>query len=86
MSSKFVFELNWSGVNQLLKSHEMQNGLMQYAEFIKNQTGAPDNYYTSPYTGKNRTNVSISTANRKAMQDNLDNNTLLKALGSARKG
>lgn len=85
MNSKSGFKLNKSGVRQLLKSEEMKKGLEQYAEVVKIMTGSPEDYKTETYNGKNRANISVTTANRKAMQDCLDNNTLLKAIGSARR-
>lgn len=79
MSSKTTFELNYEGVRELLRSDEMKELLTDLAEGIQKRAG--DGYEVSPYTGKTRVNVSVGTATFEAMQDNLDNNTLLKALG-----
>ena len=79
--SKSGFKLNRNGVRDLLRSQEMQEGLLQYAQAVMKSAG--DGYEISSYVGKTRANVSVSTASKKAYQDCLDNNTLLRALGSA---
>ena len=70
------FELNHKGVNELLRGREMQSVLIDYASSIKNRAG--DGY--SVHVGSNRANVSVRTDTEEAYQDNLDNNTLLKAM------
>lgn len=80
--SKFSFKLNSNGVRQLLKSSEIQTGLDEYANHVKDSAG--EGYEISKHVGKNRANVSIHAKTRKAKKDNLKNNTLLKALGSAK--
>lgn len=77
MSSHLVgFKLNYDGVGQLLKSPEMQDVLIGYANEVKNRAG--DGY--SVHVGPRRANVSVRTGTDEAAQDNLDNNTLLKAV------
>lgn len=77
MSSKLVkFELNYNGVGQLLKSPEMVSVLTDAASQIKNRAG--DGY--SVHIGPHRANVSVRTETEEAIQENLDNNTLLKAV------
>lgn len=80
MSKKFEFKLNPDGVRQLLKSDEMMSVCQTYANGMKSSAG--DGYATSPYRGRNRVNVSVYAKTSKAAQDNLDNNTLLKAVRS----
>jgi len=70
------FELNRSGVGQLLKGPEMQAVLISSASQIQNRAG--DGY--SVHVGPHRANVSVRTETDDAAQDNLDNNTLLKAV------
>ena len=82
MSSKFRFELNSKGVRDLLRSDEMKSGLRRYAQRVKAAAG--DGNEISEYTGASRANVSVYASTRKAKKDNLQNNTLLKALGSAK--
>lgn len=72
------FELNHAGVRELLKSKAMQNVLNEYGNAIMSRAGG--DYVKSTYVGTNRTNVSIMTNSAATMRDNLDNNTLLRAL------
>lgn len=72
----FKFELNSQGVVALMKSSEMQSVLISRAKGIQKRAG--DGY--DVYVGRNRANVSVRTATDEAAQDNLDNNTLLKAV------
>lgn len=69
------FELNRQGVRELLKSQEMTDVLVGYAGQVASVAGAGYDVHV----GSNRVNVSVVT--REAEQDNLDNNTLLKAAG-----
>lgn len=74
MSDKFKFKLNYAGVGQLLKSEEMTSVLKSYADQASARAG--DGY--DVYVGRTRVNVSV--ASEEAAQDNLENNTLLKAV------
>lgn len=76
MSKKF--ELNYSGVAELMKSPEMIEVLKDKARVI--QEAAGDGYEINSFVGKNRANVSVKTKTRKAIRDNNKNNTLLKAM------
>ena len=81
--SEFKFVLNPEGVKELLKSSGMASCLMDYAKDVRNIAGI--GYEVSQFSGPNRLNVSVYANTKKATRDNLKNNTLLKALGSARK-
>lgn len=74
--AKMKFKLNRDGVRSLMQSAEMQQVLKNYADTIADRAG--DGY--DVHIGPNRANVSVQTANAAAVQDNLDNNTLLKAV------
>ena len=76
MSKKF--ELNYSGVAELMKSSVMIEILRDKARGIQETAG--DGYEVSSYVGKNRANVSVKTKTKKAIRDNNKNNTLLKAM------
>ena len=76
MSKKF--ELNYSGVAELMKSPVMIEVLRDKARGI--QEAAGDGYEVSSYIGKSRANVSVKTKTKKAIKDNNKNNTLLKAM------
>ena len=76
--AKSIFKLNYKGVGELLKSKEMQNVLSEYATNIKNRCG--DGYEQDIYVGKNRANAMVKATTFKAKKDNMDNNTILKAV------
>ena len=76
--AKNTFKLNYKGIGELLKSEAMQTVLSEYATNIKNRCG--DGYEQDIYVGKNRANAMVSATTFQAKKDNLDNNTLLKAV------
>lgn len=71
-------KLNTAGVRQLLKSEEMKNICAEQASNILQRVG--DGYELDTYTGQTRVNAMIRAATPQAMRDNLQNNTLLKAV------
>ena len=82
MSSKFVFKLNWPGLKELMRSEEMRSVLKEYATSVKDYAG--EGYEVVEYMGKSRRNTMVHAGTKKAFKDNLENNTLLKALGSVK--
>ena len=76
--SKFKFVLNRGGVAHLLKSPEMQEVLEQYASGVKNRAG--EGYEQDIYIGKTRANAMVWPESGKAKDENLKNNTALKAM------
>lgn len=76
--SKVKFKLNRSGVAELMRSSAMQAVLQEYATGIRNRCG--DGYTQDIYVGKNRANATVSAETYKAKRDNLENNTILKAV------
>lgn len=80
MAERIKVELNSEGVRQLLKSQEMMDVCASLADRAAGTLG--EGYETSTYVGTNRVNVSITAATYKARRDNLQNNSLLKAIGS----
>ncbi len=76
--SKIKVVLNGAGVRSLLKSQEMMSVCEAQAKEIVQRAG--EGYETSAYTGKSRVNVSVYPGDYKAMKDNSENNTLLKAV------
>lgn len=77
--SKVKIELDSQGIQSLLKSSEVSNFIEGIAD-EKLRTLGPG-YEKSVYVGTNRVNVSVYAESVKAAADNLQNNTLLKALG-----
>lgn len=84
MSNNFKFVLNSEGVKSILQSQEMINVMKNCATNGVRQVASIDDYEIGQYIGKNRANVSISARTEKGEKDNLNNNILLKALGSSK--
>ncbi len=82
MSSKFRFDLNSDGVKELLQSSGMQQIIRDAADKV--QTKAGDGFESSVKVGKKRAYANIAATTYKARRKNLENNTLLKALGSSK--
>lgn len=78
MSKEFKFELNRSGIRDLLQSEQIQSILTEKASEIKNRCG--DGYAQDIYIGKNRANAMVYADSFKAKIDNSKNNTILKAI------
>lgn len=80
MSSKLLkLELNNKAVRELLRSQWAMDVCKELADGIAQQCG--EGYGVSTHVGENRVNVSVYTETAEAMQDNLENNTILHALG-----
>lgn len=76
---KNTLRLNYDTVRQMLNSQELVGELTKLAEQKKETLG--DGYVIEQQKTKDRVRILIKTNSEKAVQDNLDNNTLLKAVG-----
>lgn len=76
--SNVKIKLNRSGVAELMRSSAMQEVLQEYATGIRNRCG--DGYTQDVYVGKNRANAMVSAETYEANRDNIENNTILKAV------
>ena len=76
--SRLKVVLNSEGVRALLRSREMMDVCASYANAAAGRLG--EGYAVSTYTGKNRVNASIYTETIEAARENLESNTILKAL------
>ena len=72
-------ELNHEAVGELLKSSEMKELVKSYADEIAKRAG--EGYASDTYNAGSRVIASAYTETEEAMEDNLENNTLLKAMG-----
>ena len=72
-------ELNHEAVGEMLKSSEMQELVKSYADEIAKRAG--DGYASDTYNAGSRVIASAYTETEEAMEDNLENNTLLKVMG-----
>lgn len=72
-------ELNRSEVSkQILKGEGTVNLCQRLAKDMQSRAG--DGYETSTFKGRNRVNVSVGAGTKEAYKDNMENNTLLKAM------
>lgn len=71
--------LNGAGVRELLKCAEIEATCREVAQDVASRAGS--GYEVDTYVGKTRVNAMVSAATREARKDNLENNTLLRALG-----
>ena len=80
MSKGVEFELNLPGLNELMKSGEMQSALNEAAAQIQARAG--EGYdIESAHPISFIAIASVYAGTKEAKQDNLKNNTLLKAMG-----
>lgn len=70
--------LNKNGVRELLQSDEMKAICEEHANRIVGRLG--DGYTVSSMTGKTRVNASVYAESSAAKRENMENNTILKAL------
>lgn len=70
--------LNRSGVRALLQSDEMKAICEEHANRVLEQLG--DGYTVTSMTGKTRVNASVYAESAEAKRENMENNTILKAL------
>lgn len=73
-------ELNRAGVAELMKSSEMLGLCESLAQKTAGSLG--EGYEVSTYVGRTRANASIVATTQKAIKDNMENNSVLKAIGS----
>ena len=76
--SKFKFVLNRAGVRRLMQSEEMQSILKNKADGALNSLG--EGYKSDLRVGKNRANAMVYADTYQAKKDNLENNSILKAV------
>ena len=78
--NKLQIKLNRKGVSDLMKSKEMQTVLTSAASEIRQRCG--EGFSQDVYIGRNRANAMVWAETPEAKQENLKNNTLLKAVRS----
>lgn len=76
--SKIEFVLDVSALNEIMKSEEMQQILLDHTSEIASRCG--EGYENDVYVGNFTAMSSVYTDTPEAMIDNLENNTLLKNL------
>lgn len=79
MSQKVKVVLNTGRVQSVLLKSEATKGMLQGAAEMLLQR-LPEGYATDAFSGENRLNVSVWPDSEEAVRDNLENNTLEKAV------
>ena len=80
MANDVKFKLNLPGLNELMKSQEMQNALLEAGQAVA--TSAGSDYAAEVHTASWIAISNVYPDSKKAANDNFRHNTLLKALGS----
>ena len=75
------FELNLPGLNQLMKSAEMQKVLDEAGAQVAKKAGS--DYAASPKTGRYIGFSNVYPNSKKAASENYNDNTLIKALSAS---
>ena len=77
---KVTVQLNLPGINEVMKSAYIQEACQAAAQAVIDATG--QDYETETGTINFIAYSNVVTADKEAIQDNYDNNTLLKAIGA----
>lgn len=80
MANNVKFELNLPGLNELMKSKEMQNVLLDAGNAVARSAGS--DYEAEVHTASFIAISNVYPNSRKAAKENFEQNTLLKAVGS----
>lgn len=75
------FKLNLKGLNELMKSSEMQAALIEAGKAVAQSAGA--DYAAEVHTANWIAISNVYPDSRRAAHENFTDNTLLKALGSS---
>lgn len=78
--AKVKFELNLPGLNELMKSEPMKEVLLDAAKQVASNAG--EGYKAGVHTGYWIGIANVYPETKEASRNNLENNVLLKALGS----
>lgn len=81
--SKVKFELNLPGLNELMKSQEMQNILDRKGDQVVRNAGGKG-YDKRTHVADFTAITNVYPTERSTARDNAENNTLLKALFSSK--
>lgn len=81
MSEKLKFELNLAGLNELMKSAEMQGILQEAGNAVASAAG--DDYGVRVHEASFVAIANVYPTSEAAAKENYEKNTLLKAIGSA---
>ena len=80
MANDVEFKLNLQGLNELMKSAEMQSALLEAGQTVASSAGG--DYEAEVHTANWIAISNVYPNSKKAAHENFKDNTLLKALGS----
>lgn len=79
--SNVKIEINQKGLLELFKDPAIKEACIEVANEVADVAG--DGYNVSKWTGPHRSGATVWCNTPEAIKDNLENNTMLKALGAA---
>lgn len=79
--SDFIFKLNKQGVKELLQCDEMRAIIESHAAEMAEELGDGYSYEMGTSTKDGRVRAIVKTDSDKAKKENLEKNTILKAVG-----
>lgn len=80
MANSVKFKLNLPGLNELMKSPEMQNALLEAGQAVAQSAGS--DYAAEVHTASWIAISNVYPDSKQAAHENFKDNTLLKAIGS----
>ena len=80
MANNVKFELNLPGLNELMKSAEMQSALLEAGKAVAGSAGS--DYAAEVHTASWIAISNVYPDSKEAAHENFEQNTLLKAAGS----
>ena len=80
MANDVKFKLNLEGLNELMKSSEMQSALLEAGKAVASAAG--EDYAAEVHVANWIAISNVYPESRKAAHENYEDNTLLKAVGS----
>lgn len=80
MANRVKFKLNLPGLNELMKSPEMQDALLEAGQAVAQAAGS--DYAAEVHTASWIAISNVYPDSKKAAHENFKDNTLLKAIGS----
>lgn len=82
MAKGVTIKLNSAGIRELLRSSEMGETCMEFAQRIQNTAG--EHYTVEARSYPERTGAAVFPADDEGYYDNLHHNTLIKAMGAVK--
>ena len=80
MANRIKFKLNLPGLNELMKSPEMQDALLEAGQAVAQSAGS--DYAAEVHTASWIAISNVYPDSKQAAHENFKDNTLLKAIGS----